>query len=126
LAHGETPNAAAWTFGYLRQKTIRSTRAEPLIGPLRQRHPAPLFKCRKEVRKGGVGEGVALEVESKSSGETVAPKTGTKLLEDRTPLPIRDPIKVEEGLIRIEHRPRDWMRGWRVNLREAPTPSGAR
>ena len=63
---------------------------------------------------------MSLEVEAQAGGEAWATEARAKLLQDGAPLPVGDPVEVEEGLIGIQHRSCNWMRGWRVILSERP------
>ena len=64
---------------------------------------------------------MALEVEAKSRSKPFTTETCAELLEDCAPLSVGDPIEVEEGLIGIEHTPRDRMCGWRIIFAERPS-----
>ena len=64
---------------------------------------------------------MALEVEAKAGSKTFTTETRAELLKDSAPLSVGDPIEVEEGLIGIEHTPRDRMCGWRIIFAERPS-----
>ena len=120
LCDSERTNRAVCGSDNFCSEAIRSACAQPLRRPVAERDAAPLFKGGEEIGERGVGEGVSLEVEAQAGGEAWATEARAKLLQDCAPLPVGDPVKVEEGLIGIEHRPRDRMRGRRVILSERP------
>ena len=120
LGDGERLNRAVRGGGNVCAESIRSACAQPLRRPVTEWDAAPLFKGGEEVGECGVGEGVPLEVEAQAGGKAWATEARAKLLQDGAPLPVGDPVKVEEGLIGIEHRPRDRMRGGRVIFAKRP------
>ena len=63
---------------------------------------------------------MTLEVEAQAGGKAWTTEARAELLQHSASLAVGDPVKVEEGLIGIEYRPGDRMRGWRVILSERP------
>ena len=120
LGDCERTNRAVCAGDNLGAEPIRSTGAQPLRRPVAEGNAAPLFKGGEEVGERGVGEGVSLEVEAQAGGEAWTTEARAELLQHSTPLAVGNPIEVEEGLIRIEHRPRDRMRGRRVIFAKRP------